>query len=75
MDLSQRDRKMMRISEKYKFEYVCCLPRNLEATIMKRVEKVIHSLLLSEEERAQALEDANTSKVCDLTETIDICFC
>lgn len=65
----------MRISKKYKFEYVCCLPKSIETAIMERVEKVIHSLLLSEEERAQALEDANASKVCDLTETIGICFC
>lgn len=42
---------------------------------MERVEEKIHSLLLSEEEKKQALEDANTSKVCDLTETIEICFC
>ena len=65
----------MKISRKYKHEYVCCLPIPLEAAIIKRVEKAIHSLLLSEEEREQALEDAKTSKVCDLTETIDICFC
>lgn len=65
---------MMRISEKYKFEYVCCLPKSIEAAIMKRVEKVIYSLLLTESEKEQALEDANTSKVCDLTETIEICF-
>lgn len=65
----------MRISEKYKHEYVRCLPKGLEQAIMKRVEKVIHSLLLSEEEKQQALEDANCSKVCDLTETIEICFC
>ena len=65
----------MNIPKKYKHEYVCCLPKNLETAIMERVEKAIHSLLLSEEEKQQALEDANSSKVCDLTETIDICFC
>lgn len=64
----------MNISKKYKHEYVCCLPKNLEQAIMERVEKAIHSLLLSEEEKKQALEDANSSKVCDLTDTIDICF-
>ena len=64
----------MNVPKKYKHEYVCCLPIPLEQAIMERVEKAIHSLLLSEEEREQALEDANTSKVCDLTETIDICF-
>lgn len=64
----------MNIPKKFKYEYVCCLPKDLEAAIMERVEKAIHSLLLSEEEKKQALEDANTSKVCDLTETIDICF-
>lgn len=65
----------MSIPKKFKYEYICCLPKNLEAAIMKRVEEKIHSLLLSEEEKQQALEDANASKVCDLTETIDICFC
>lgn len=64
----------MSIPKKFKYEYVCCLPKNLEAAIMKRVEKVIYSLLLSEEEKQQALEDASCSKVCDLTETIEICF-
>ena len=65
----------MNIPKKFKYEYVCCLPKSIEAAIMKRVEKAIHSLLLSEEEKQQALEDANTLKVCDLTETIEICFC
>lgn len=65
----------MNIPKKYKFKYVCCLPKDLEVAIMKRVKKAIYSLLLSEEEKQQALEDANCSKVCDLTETIDICFC
>ena len=64
----------MNIPKKYKFKYVCCLPKDLEVAIMKRVKKAIYSLLLSEEEKQQALEDANTSKVCDLTETIEICF-
>ena len=64
----------MRISETYKHEYVCCLPKDLETAIMKRVEEKIHSLLLSETEKEQALENANCSKVCDLTETIEICF-
>ena len=65
----------MSIPKKFKYEYVCCLPKKLEAAIMKRVEEKIHSLLLSETEKEQALENANCSKVCDLTETIEICFC
>lgn len=64
----------MNIPPKYRHEYVCCLPKELERAIMNEVERKISALLLSADEKKQALEDANTSKVCDLTETINIRF-
>ena len=69
------NRKGIRIPNDFKHEYVYCLPKPLEQTIMENIEEKIHTLLLSEEEKRQALEDANCSKVCDLTETVEITFC
>ena len=62
----------MKISKKYQFEYVCCLPVELEKAIMTEVKKSISELWLSEEEKEEAIENANCSKVCDLEDTIAI---
>ena len=58
----------------YRHEYVCCLPSRLERVIMKEVRETISELLLSDAEKASAIENANNSKVCDLTDTIEIVF-
>lgn len=65
----------MTISRKYKHEYVSCLPVSLENQIMTEVKKAIAPLFLTELEKEEAIENARTSKVCDLTDTIDIVFC
>lgn len=62
----------MKIERKYSHEYVCCLPELLEKRIMKAVKKAVSTLRLSKEEKTVAIEDANHSKVCDLTDTINI---
>lgn len=62
----------MKISKKYQFEYVCCLPIVLEKAVMTEVKKSISELLLSDEEKQEAIENANCSKVCDLEDTIQI---
>lgn len=62
----------MKIERKYKFEYVACLPQNIETAIMTEVEKEVSTLFLSEEEKQEAIENANNSKVCDLEDTINI---
>ena len=62
----------MKISKKYKHEYICCLPKPLEKRIMVAVNKNISQLLLNEEEKQEAVKNANCSKVCDLENTIHI---
>lgn len=64
----------MKIPKTYRHEYVCCLPKELEIAIMKAVKVEITTLLLTDEEKADAIENANCSKVCDLTDTIKIEF-
>lgn len=65
----------VKIPRTYSHEYVCCLPLALEKRIMAAVKKEISSLLLSDEEKAEAVGDAAHSKVCDLTDTINIIWC
>lgn len=62
----------MKIPKKYQFEYVCCLPLELQKTIIKKVKKTIAHLLLSNKEKKEAIKNANYSKVCDLEDTIYI---
>lgn len=62
----------MKIPRKYKYEYVCCLPKELENSIMEEIRQNISKLALNKEEKAEAIENANLSKVCDLTDTIEI---
>ena len=64
----------MKISKKFKHEYVCLLPDEIENAIMDEVKKEISDLLLDDEEKEEAIENANNSKVCDLTDTITIQF-
>lgn len=64
----------MVIPKKYSHEYLMCIPQNLYAAIMEEVRKVISALLLTDEEKEQAIDDAAHSKVCDLTDTISITF-
>lgn len=62
----------MKIEKKYQNEYVACLPKTLETEIMKEVRNAIATLLITEEEKLDAIENANMSKVCDLEDTIAI---
>lgn len=62
----------MKIPRRYKHEYICCLPKTLENRIMVAINKNISELLLNEEEKQEAIENANCSKVCDLEDTIRI---
>lgn len=62
------------IDRKYQHEYVCCLPLEIEACIMCEVEESINKLALTEDEKLEAIEDANNSKVCDLDDTIKIMY-
>lgn len=62
----------MKIPRRYKHEYICCLPKTLENRIMAAVRENISDLLLNNEEKKEAIENANCSKVCDLEDTIQI---
>lgn len=62
----------MKIPKKYQHEYVSCLPQSLENQIMKEVKSNISELLLNKEEKQEAIENAHSSKVCDLEDTITI---
>ena len=65
---------MIKINKELSHEFVCCLPQELESKIMKEVRKEIATLLLTEEEKQEAIENANDSKVYNLTDTIEINF-
>lgn len=64
----------MNIPKQYKHEYVSCLPETLETNIMNAIRHEVSKLYLTESEKEEAIENANNSKVCDLTDTININF-
>lgn len=67
--------KTITIPKQYAHEYVCCIPESLENAIMQSVRKVVSTALLTDDEKEEAIENANNSKVCDLThDTIKIRF-
>lgn len=65
---------MIKLNKKYKYEYVACLPIELENRIMIEIKKAVAPLLLTEKEKQEAIECAECEKICNLTETIDIEF-
>ena len=62
----------MKIPNKYRFEYVNCLPQKLEVLIMSKINTTVSGLPLNQKEKMQAVENANGSKLCDLEDTIKI---
>lgn len=64
----------MTISKEYKHEYISCLPESIETEIMNAICKEISTLLLTDSEKQEAIENANCSKVCDLEDTIQIIY-
>lgn len=65
---------ILEIPKQYRYKYVCCLPVELEQTIMTEVKKEIASLYLSDLDKKEAIENANNEKVCNLADTINIRF-
>ena len=65
---------MLKIPKQYRNEYVSCLPIELESQLMEEVKKEIKTLVITEEEKQEAIENANNEKVCNLTDTINIKF-
>lgn len=65
---------MIAIPKTYKFEPVCCIPADLEKQIMTKIKKEVASLLLTDTEKQEAIENANNEKIINLTNTIKIKF-
>lgn len=65
---------MIKLNKKYKYEYVACLPIELENRIMIEIKKAVAPLILTEKEKQESIENANNEKVCNLTDTINIKF-
>lgn len=64
----------MKIPKVYKHEHVACLPKDIYTSIMQAVSKEVSTLLLTDNEKQEAIENAECSKVCDLTDTILLQF-
>jgi hypothetical protein len=64
----------MNIPKQYIHEYVSCIPETLEITIVNAIRNAVSKLYLIESEKEEAIEKAKNSKVCDLTDTININF-
>lgn len=64
----------MKIDNKYRGEYLCCLPPELYRVIIDAVEIAISKLYLSESEKQNAIYNANCEKLYNLTDTINIVF-
>lgn len=64
----------MKIAKQYSQEYIQCLPKELEKSIINEIKKAISELALSDIEKADAIENAYNEKVCNLTDTITLEF-
>lgn len=64
----------MRIERKYSEMYVCCLPCDIYHTIIDAVELAINQLHISENDKKEALYNANCEKLYNLTDTINLIF-
>lgn len=75
-DMSQEkgSQKEIILSKRYSHEYVCRLPLELEKKVMDAVKEASSSLILSDQERQEAVDNANNSRVCDLTDMIRLVF-
>lgn len=51
--------------------YLCQLPQDKQDEIMAEVKRVVDTLLLDEDEKQEAIENAECEKICNLTDTID----
>lgn len=63
---------MIKLEEKYLHGYYLCqLPQEKQDEIMEEVRRVVDTLLLTEEEKQEAIVNAECEKVCNLTDTVD----
>ena len=63
---------MIKLEEKYLHGYYLCqLPQEKQDEIMEEVRKVVNTLFLTEEEKQEAIKNAECEKVCNLTDTVE----
>ena len=51
--------------------YLCQLSQDKQDEIMAEVRRVVDTLLLDENEKQEAIENAECEKICNLTDTVD----
>ena len=51
--------------------YLCQLPQEKQDEIMDAIKLEVEELFLTDEEKVEAIENAECEKVCNLTETIN----
>lgn len=76
-DNIQNEKPQICIPAAYQHEYVCCLPRRYEIRIQNAVKKVIQTINpkhMTDTEYKTHMDNAMRSKVCDLTDTIQIIY-
>lgn len=54
--------------------YIPCLPPDIELTIIQAIIKAVNALHLTDNEKAQAVEDARAEKLNNLTDLLSIEF-
>lgn len=54
--------------------YIPCLPPDIEITIIQAIIKAVNALHLTQDEKAQAVEDARAEKLNNLTDLLPIEF-
>lgn len=62
----------IQVPKKYRFQYVCCLPKQIERLIMEGIKKAVNELLLDEKEKQEAIENASINKLYSLEEILNI---
>lgn len=69
-----KEKRKMRIPEKYKELYTCQLPLRLQQSILNAVERALEGSFLTESEICEVVESADCEKIKNLTDTIYIEF-
>lgn len=63
---------MIKLEKKYLHGYYLCqLPQEKQDEIMTEIRRVVDILLLDENEKQEAIENAKCEKICNLTDTVE----
>ena len=61
----------VKLEKKYSHFYLCQLPQDKQNEIMNAIKIEVNKLLLTDEEKKEAIENAEYEKICNLTDTIN----